>query len=211
MALAHATQTGSRLYPVSIAPASPTTAEIFPYSSGTSYSSEKNRPAFSGSKRQCVAINPNTLFQTYTHIGYGKDFKVFEPLVPGQKLNLWQKLLLAPIQLYQNLTRHNTGASGKFFRGVAQSNGCPFPKSHADRKASCSEYTALAIKFFGQSGLIGTIKGGFVGLSRIAHCNPWVRKKAVNGQYSDPQWKVCLPKSKAANWAKADEKLSVTA
>ncbi len=205
MALAQAIPTGSRLYP-SLATASPTDAVTTPPPSHAAMRT-KPSPLFGATQKQCVSIDPNTLFRTYTHIGYGQDFKVFEPLVEGQTLNFWQKLALAPIHLYQQLTRFNKTATGSTFRKI--SDGCPFIKTHDGRKASCSEYTALAIKFYGQTGLIGTIKGGLTGLWRICHCNPFIKKKVINGSYADPQWKVCLPGNKAAQWDTSKKPLSV--
>lgn len=147
-----------------------------------------------------VTLNPNKLATMLPGMALEKSFNPLEPLVPGQSLSFFQKLLLTPIDWYQRLTRRNDTATGPTFRMI--SNGCIFTKQDRHNHLSCSEYMATAIKFFGQKGFIGVLEGVFHGSKRIMACNPW------NHHATDPQWAIVLPTEQAKLWQKTGVDIS---
>jgi putative component of membrane protein insertase Oxa1/YidC/SpoIIIJ protein YidD len=139
-----------------------------------------------------VSLNPNKFSLMLPSLVLGKQFDVFAPLVAGQELNGWQKLFLSPIALYQSLTRRNETKTGPMFRKI--SDGCKFTQEDRKNSLSCSEYMATAIKFFGQTGFLGVLRGIALGTQRIFACNPW------NHALTDPKWNIVLPADKAKLW-----------
>jgi putative component of membrane protein insertase Oxa1/YidC/SpoIIIJ protein YidD len=139
-----------------------------------------------------ITLNPNKFSLMLPELVLGKQFDVFAPLVAGQELNGWQKLFLSPIALYQALTRRNETKTGPMMRMI--SDGCKFTQEDRKNSLSCSEYMATAIKFFGQTGVLGVLKAVWLGVKRIFACNPW------NQTLTDPEWQIKLPAAQAKLW-----------